>query len=205
MGIFDNWDGGQSRSDIYDGQGKAKQIIHNGMRTGQDWLNRTHRRSMGYLNPYIQSGLEGSEYYDDLLGLNGWRSRDDAQDMLMRDKAFQGKLGQDQNAMLRAMNARGNSNSGAGALAAERVFQQNYGDVLNRYAGRAQQGYQAASQGAGLATQYGRDSANLQFGGRQQIAQNAITSANAIAGTRGTGMNNLLGIAGLGLKAYNTF
>lgn len=205
MGLFDNFNGGESRTDIYNGQGKAKDTLHRGMRQGQSYLDRGRDRSMGYLNPYIQSGLKGSKFYDRLLGLQGEGARSNAQNLLMSDPAFTAKLGQDQNAMLRAMNATGNSQSGAGALAAERVFQQNYGDILNRYAGRAQQGYQAASQGAGINTQWGRDSANLQFGGRQQIAQNAITSANAIAGTRGTGMNNLLGIAGLGLKAYNTF
>ena len=45
--------------------------------------------------------------------------------------------------------------------------------------------------------QGGADAANLIYGTAQQKAGNRIGMGNAIAGTRNTGMNNLLGLAGL--------
>ena len=201
MGLFSNFFGGDSRRDIRRGQETANNALLAGNETAQGYFDDAFETSQGYLDPYIESGAQGQSMYADLLGINGAASRGTAQNLLMSDPAFRGQLGQDQNAMLRAMNARGMSGSGAGALAAERVFQQNYGNTLNRYAGLGQQGQQAASAGANLATNYGQNSANLQYGTQQQIAGNAITSANAVANTRNTGINNMLGLVGLNQKA----
>ena len=119
----------------------------------------------------------------------------------MSDRAFTGKLGQDQNAMLRQMNARGMSGSGAGALAAERVFQQNYGSHLDRYANRGQQGAQMAQFGAGLASNRGAQLANMRMQGAAGMSNNWTNSQNQIAGTRDAGMNNMLGMVGTGWNA----
>ena len=202
MGLFSNFLGGDTRDDIRNGQAQADGYLTRGRDNAQGYYDRGYEQSQGYLNPYIQSGQQGQQFYDDLLGLNGAGARDERQQFLMSDPANQGKLGQDQNAMLRVMNASGRSNSGAGALAAERVFQQNYSGILDRYSNRGQQGFQAAGMGANMAQQYAGNSANLQYGTAQQQAGNAISASNAIGQTRNTGMNNLLGIAGIGAKLY---
>lgn len=202
MGLFSNFFGGDQRRDIRNGLNESNQILNQGRDDAQGYYDRGYEQAQGYINPYIQSGQQGQQFYDDLLGLNGAGARDERQQFLMSDPAFQGQLGQQQNALLRQMNAMGNSNSGAGALAAERVFQQNYGNTLDRYANRGQQGFQAAGMGANLAQQYAGQSGGLQFGTAQQKAGNTASAYNAIGQTRNTGMNNLLGIAGLATKAY---
>jgi hypothetical protein len=202
MGMFSNFFGGDSRRDIRQGQQQAAGYLTDGRDTAQGYYDQGRDQSQGYLNPYIESGQQGQQFYDDLLGINGAGARDERQQYLMSDPAFQGKLGQDQNAMLRTMNARGSSNSGAGALAAERVFQQNYGNLMDRYNNRGQQGFQAAGTGANLASQYAGNSANLQYGTAQQQAGNAISASNALGATRNTGMNNMLAIAGTAAKVY---
>jgi hypothetical protein len=202
MGFFSNFFGGDSRRDIRDGQAQANQMLTQGRDEAQGRYDTGYEESKGYIDPYIESGQRGSEFYDDLLGLNGDDARDAAQGILESDQGFQGQLGESQNAMLRHMNARGNSNSGAGALAGARVARQGYTQQLGAYGNRAAQGYQAAGAGANLATGYANNSAQLQYGTAQQKAANQISSSNAIGQTRNTGMNNMLGIAGLGLKGY---
>ena len=206
MGFFSNFSGGDSRRDIRNGLGQANGYLTEGRDTAQGYYDRGYETSQGYLDPYIQGGLKGQGAYDDLMGLNGPEARARAQEQYYSSDALtQGKLGQDQNAMLRAMNARGSSNSGAGALAAERVSQQNYGQFLDRYNNRAQQGFGAAQAGGANANQYAGNSANLQYGTAQQMGANAISASNAMSQTRNTGMNNLLGLGGLALQGYGAY
>lgn len=202
MGLFSNFFGGDSRRDIRQGMARANGFLTDGRDAAQGAYDKAYETSQGYLNPYIESGQRGQGAYDDLMGLNGADARAAAQEQYYSSNpAMMGQLGQQQNAMMRAMNARGSSYSGAGALAAERVSQQNYGQFMDRFNNRAQQGFGAAQAGAGNANLYGNNTAQLQYGYGQQRAGNEISASNAISQTRNTGMNNMLGIAGLGLKA----
>jgi hypothetical protein len=47
--------------------------------------------------------------------------------------------------------------------------------------------------------------ANLAAGQGQQLASNRISFGNAMAGTRNTGLNNLMQLAGTAMKGYSTF
>lgn len=205
MGLFSNFSGGDSRRDLRHAVRTSNTLIRDGMERGEGYLNSSYDRSRQDIDPYLESGQRGQQFYDDLLGLNGGDARDSRQDFLMSDRAFSGKLGQDQNAMLRAMNARGMSGSGAGALAAERVFQQNYGNTLNRYANRGQQGAQMAQFGAGMSQQNGAANANLQMQGAGMMSNNQMNAYGNISKTRNAGMNNMLAIAGAGTKMAGLF
>lgn len=205
MSFFSNFFGGKSRRDIWQGQATANAALDQGRDTAQGYFDRGYDQSKEYIDPYIESGQRGQEFYDDLIGLNGPEARAAAQEILESDRGFQGQLGESQNAMLRNMNARGLSGSGAGALAGARVARQGYTQQLGVYGDRAARGFQAAGAGANLASQYANNSAGLQYGTAQQKAANAISSSNAISGTRNTGVNNMLNIAGLGLKGYAAY
>ena len=170
-----------------------------------DEYDQGYGNAQEYLDPYVQSGGAGQEMYANLLGLNGADQRGQAQNLLMSDPAFQGQLGQDQNAMLRAMNAQGRSNSGAGALAAERVFQQNYGTTLNRYAGLGQQGMQAAGQSGALAATLGQQRGDLKWGKGQLQANLKMGGTNASNAAKTGGLNNMLSLAGTATKAFGLF
>jgi hypothetical protein len=108
---------------------------------------------------------------------------------------------------------------------------QDYQNYLNNLFGMQQQGQSAAAQRtqfaqntaanrAGLSTNYGNALAgtyrsqgglnvdrgnalaDLSYGNAQQKANMRTGLANAVAQSRSVGINNLLGVAGLGVKAY---
>lgn len=201
MGLFSNFFGGDAKKYITGSTKKANALLEEGKAAATPLIQGGYDQAIAGMQPYMEGGAAGQTMYDDLLGLNGPEARAAAQELLMSDPAFQGQLGQSQNALLRGMNARGMSGSGAGALAAERVFQQQYGDVLGRYANRGAQGMQAAGATGQFAVGRGQDLGNLEFGTRQMLANNQINKGNALASNANTGMNNLLGVAGLGVKA----
>ena len=111
---------------------------------------------------------------------------------------------------------------------------EDYGNYLNRLQGQQGQGFQAAGQTAGFQanrgnalsgigtgfgdakaniygqraqaqTGYGDATSNLNYGNAQQLAGVRTGLANGVAATRSTGINNLTGLAGLGVQAYTGF
>lgn len=197
MGFFSNLTGGQSRADINAGYKKANKMLDLGYQQSQGYYDQAG----GLFDPYMQQGGKAASMYGDLLGLNGADARTAAQGVLTSDPLFQGQLAQDSNAMLRQLNARGQSAGGLSAIAGQRVLQQNYGNWLDRYNQVGQQGFQASGAKAGVLTGQGDNA----YGFAATKANNRLGQANAIANTRNTGMNNLLGVLGTGLKAYGAF
>lgn len=111
---------------------------------------------------------------------------------------------------------------------------QDYENYLNRLQGQQGQGFQAAGaqagyqanrgnalsdistnaanaragiygQRAGIQTGYGDATSNLNYGNAQQLAGVRTGLANGVAATRSVGVNNLMGLAGLGVQAYTGF
>lgn len=189
------------KSDIKEGYKDYRNYLTRGYNEAQPMFEQGYNQAIEGLDPYTQSGAAGQGMYADLLGINGAEARSAAQNLLMSDPANSGALAMDQNAVARAMNARGQGGSGAAALAAERVFQQGYGNILNRYAGLGQQGLQAAGMSGQFAAQRGQDLGNLAFGTNQLKGNAAMGYGNAMAQSKQAGMNNLLGVAGLGTSA----
>lgn len=195
MGFLSNLTGGDQRADIRKGTKQALGDLATGYGQSQGYYDQ----ASGLFDPYMQQGGQAAQMYADLLGINGADARAAAQGVLTSDPLFQGGLAQDSNALLRSLNARGQGAGGLAALAGQRVLQQNYGNWLDRYNQAGQQGFQAAgAKGNVLAAQgdnaygYGATQANLRMG-----------QANALAGTRNVGANNLLGALGTGLNAYS--
>lgn len=197
MGFLSNLTGGDQRSDIRKGYKQANAFLDEGYGQSQGYYDQ----ASGLFDPYLQQGGNAARMYADLLGLNGADARTSAQGTLTSDPLFQGQLASDSNAMLRQLNARGQSAGGLSALAGQRVLQQNYGNWLDRYNQAGQQGFQAAgAKGNVLAAQ--GDNA---YGFAATRANNALGQANAMASTRNVGMNNLLSAVGTGLNAYSKF
>ena len=105
------------------------------------------------------------------------------------------------NALLRQLNARGQSGGGLANIAAQRVLQQNYGNWLDRYNQAGQQGFQAAGAKSNLLASQGDNA----YGFAATKANNALGRANALASTRNVGINNLMRAVGTGLNAYSKF
>lgn len=153
------------------------------------------------IDPYVTSGGKANTRYNALIGLDGPEARAAAQADLTSDPLFQGGLAQDSNALLKSLNARGQSGGGLAQIAGQRVLQENYGNWLDRYASAGRQGFEAAGASAGIKTQRGDNA----FGYGATKAGTAVQTGNAISATRGQGINNLINAFGTGLKAYNTF
>jgi len=165
---------------------------------GYGQSQQRYDQAFDQFNPYAQQGGAANAMYGNLLGLNGADARDQAQGVITSDPMFQGAMGQQSNALLRQLNARGASGGGQAHLAAQRVLQSNYDNVLNRYAGAGQQGMQAAGAQAGIRTAQGDNA----YGYGATRAGNAINYGNAMASAKGIGVNNLLALGGLATQAY---
>lgn len=197
MGFFSNLTGGKSRSDIRQSTAQANSLIDQGYADSQGYYDT----AAGLYDQYTQQGGKAAGMYADLLGINGADARSAAQGVLTSDPLFQGGLAADSNAMLRHLNARGQSGGGLANIAAQRVLQQNYGSWLDRYNQAGQQGFQATNALAGVRAAQGDNA----YGAAATKAGLAIGQGNALASTRNTGINNLMGAIGTGLKAYATF
>jgi hypothetical protein len=109
---------------------------------------------------------------------------------------MQSILGDQSNALLRQLNARGNTYGGKAALAGARVGRENYEGWLNRLMGQGQQGGQYAGQQASIRSGQG----DLRYGFGATKAGQEINYGNARAENRNTGINNLLNVAGTAAK-----
>lgn len=197
MGFFDSFGGSKQRADIYAANRQANQYLDQGYKQSQGYYDQAGQ----YIDPYVQSGGKANAMYTDLIGLNGPDAQSTAYDTLTSNPIFQGTLGQESNAVLRNLNARGQSGGGLAQIAGQRVFQQTAGDWLNRFRDAGQSGFQAAGTRAGIATGQGDNA----YGYGATKAANRMSLGQSIADTRNAGVNNLIGLLGTGLKAYSTF
>ncbi len=197
MGFFSDFTGASARSDIKKANNTATAALDQGYNTSQGYYDQ----AASSFDPYTSSGAAGEKMYSDLLGLNGDDARSSAQGVITSDPLWSGKLGEDTNAVLKNLNARGMGASGASALAGQRVLLQNYNSVLDRYQGLGQTGLSATGQRAGVLTGQGDNA----YGFGATKANQALQYGNAMAGTRNTGLNNVLAVLGTGAKAYAAY
>jgi hypothetical protein len=197
MSFFSDFTGSSARGDINRAYSTANNALQKGFNASQGFYDQ----AAGSFDPYAATGGAANKAYGDLLGLNGEDARTAAQGVITSDPLWSGKFADDTNNVLKNMNARGMGASGAAALAGQRVLTQDYGNVLDRYANLGAQGLQATGARAGVLTGQGDNAYG--FGATQ--AANAINKGSAIAGTRNTGLNNVLAILGTGAKGVAAF
>lgn len=193
MGLLGSFLGKDQQKDLQ----RAKAASDAALQQGYDSAHGDYTTAEGYYSPYAESGTKANTFYSDALGLNGDAARGTAINTLTSNPLFQGQLGQDSNAMARILNAQGASGGGKAQLAAQRVFQQNAGNWLDRYANQGAQGLQATNAMAGLRAQRG----DLSYGYGATKAGNEINMGNAMAASRNIGINNIMGLGGLALNA----
>lgn len=197
MGFFGSLTGSDQRSDIKKANKIATAALDQGYNTSQGYYDQ----AASSLDPYTTTGTQANQAYADLLGLNGNDARTAAQGVITSDPLWSEKLGEDTNAVLKNLNARGMGASGAAALAGQRVLAQDYGSVLDRYMNLGNQGLTATGQKAGVLTGQGDNA----YGYGATKANNALAYGNAMAGTRNVGLNNILSIIGTGAKAIGAY
>jgi hypothetical protein len=182
------------RKDINAAYGESSAALQEGYDKGYG----DYTTAAGGFDSYIESGAKSQTFRDDLLGLNGPEAQSRAYSTLSSNPLFTGQVAESSNALLRQRNATGGATSGGQlALAGARVLNQTGGEWIDRYTTGGQMGFQAT--GAKSNALIGRGDLSMGYGATR--AGNAINRGNALAQSRNTGVNNLLGVAGLAVNA----
>jgi hypothetical protein len=198
MSFFDNLFGSAQEDTLRQADAEAKRSLNKGFKQ----QNQRYDEAYGLYQPYAEQGREANDFYYNALGLGTPEQQTTALNTLTSNPLFQGQLGQESNALARSLNARGASGGGQAQLAAQRVFQQNAGNWLNRYRDLGGQGLQVTGQQAGIRTAQG-DNAYGHFGNQ---AGRAINTGNAMAQMQTNSANNLMNaFTGLASTAIGGF
>lgn len=206
-GFFDSFFGKSQQRDLAAGNAQAQSYINNYGEQSRAAYQAGADKASAYYQPYAEGGRRGQNAYEDSLGLNGAEGGQNALTMYgnARNPYLQYEQDMAQRGMDRAANARGALNSGGNSLAVARARMglgyQDYSNWQNRLQGLGQQGFQAAGQQANIAQNAGQYAADSYSGQGQQLAGNAINYSNALAASRGIGVNNLMQLGGLAVKA----
>lgn len=208
MAFFDSFFGKSQARDLRASNQQANEALSAGRAGARTEITGGRDRALGVLNPFMQQGQAGSRMYGDALGLNGQQAQQSAFGTYSQNPFLAAQQGESENQltrMFRKYNAQGMGNSGMSRLATARAAQgfeqQNQTDWLNRLSGVGQQGAQFANTAAGLESGIGQYLADLESGYGQQRAANSINYGNALAATRGIGVNNLINLAGTVARA----
>lgn len=193
MSFLGSFFGSTQRKDLAAAQGQANTAIDQGLQQG----TASYRAGQARFDPYAQGGAQGWNALLNATGVNGA----DAQRGFIDNYVDDPTQALSQQAVARQMAARGLTDSGASRLAAARVWQEGYNNNLNRLTQIGQQGQQAA----GSQAQFDQGIGDMEFGTGQLKANNAINYGNALAQSRGIGINNLLNVAGTAARFVNPY
>lgn len=196
-GFFNDLFGKSAQRDL----SRANKQATSALEKGYGQQTQRYDQAAGLYDPYVSEGRAGSQMYNALLGLGGSDAASSAYDTLSGLPAFQGELASGSNAVLRNLNARGMGAGGTSAIAGQRVLQENIGNWLNRYRDAGAQGLQASGQLAD--TRMAQGDAAYGYGATK--AGQAVNFGNALAQSRNTGANNLIGLLGAGGQVLNAF
>lgn len=207
MSFFDSFFGKTQQRDLANANAQATGYINEYGDKSRSAYQAGADKASGYYDPWAASGRRGQNAYDASLGLNGAGGAQSALSIYKtaRNPYFDYESDVAQQGMDRAANARGALNTGTNALAVARARMgmgyQDYNNWQNQLRGVGQQGFQADQARSNIAQQAGQYAADSYSGQGQQFAGNAINYGNALAASRNTGINNLMGIGGMALKA----
>lgn len=177
MGLFSNFFGDDSRDDINAGVAQANKHLSGGLSGFENALN-----------PAIEGTDLAQQQYLASLGLLGEGAEADFARSMQNSPIFQASLDQSAQGIARGAAARGNL-GGGGTLKA--LGEHLSGRFLNEQVGRRQNQLGGlTTQGFGLRNELG----NARFGTGQLRANLATGQGNALAETRSTGLNNLIGM-----------
>lgn len=197
MGFLQDLTGASARKDLK----RAKAASDRELQSGYDEAQPFYNEAFDLFTPYAEQGAEANRLYGAAIGLGSDEERAAAQQRYFSDPAMSAVLGQQSNALLRQLNARGNTYGGKAALAGTRVGLENYENWLNRLSGQGQQGGQYAGQQAAIRSGQG----DMRYSLGTTRAGQESSFGNAMAENRNVGVNNLLNIAATGAKAAAAF
>lgn len=205
MGFFDAFTGKAQAKQIKKSSKEAMGYLDTGAEQARGDITSGADKAYGYLDPYTQYGGQTNALLAAYLGAAGPEAQQQAFANFQNDPGYQAQFNAGVNALDRSATARGGLYSGAAMKGLQEFGQQfqrqAFNDRINQLSGFAGQGLQAAGAGANIASNTGNTLGNLSFGLGQQKASNAINRGNALAQASGIGINNLMQLGGLALKA----
>jgi hypothetical protein len=199
MSVLGSFTGSDQKGDLQNAKRQSDAALAQGYNTATG----DYTQARGYFDPYAQTGNAANAMYANATGVNGQAAYNQAaQNFTTGDPFRQSNEDFANQQLLKTFNARGSAYGGNAMLAAARGSLErgstDWNNWLNRLQGQSQQGFQTAGAQAGITT--GMGNLATDYGNTQ--ATNDINFGNAMASNRNTLTNNLLGVAGLGLKAF---
>lgn len=184
---------------------KADKLYRRGLTTAVNQarpvFEEGYGAAMDQYQPLADQGQQYNALLADLYGVNGQDAQSAAQEMYMNDPMRQGQLSMAIRGVDRGANASGLYGSGRMALAGERAAQGLYNDWMQGFGNQAARGAGYVGNRAMLDIDQGNTIGNMLYGTEAAKAQSRAGSAQAVGQAKGMFANNLLGVAGLGVKA----
>jgi hypothetical protein len=209
MGFWDDFTGKSQQKDLTAANKTSEAALKQGYTQGQGYYNRAYDE----FAPVAQIGTDqygrgrgDTDVYRQAIGLGTPEEQAAAQDRYFNDPAYSRMMQPQFNAMMRYQNARGHAGDAKGALAGARVANEGYQGWLDR---TRDVGQNAMQTGTGAVTNAATGRSNVRAGQGEMAygygatrAGNAQQFGNAMAASRSTLSNNLLGLAGVAANAY---
>lgn len=174
--------------------GQARSDVNTGYRNALSSLASGTNQAAGAYQPYSETGQNANALYGNALGLNGQAAQQTFMQNYQADPFRDANADFANEALMRTLNARGMSGSGAAAAAIAqeslRRGSEDYNNYLNRLSGLQSQGQQTAGSLANLYANQGQH-------GAQYGMQAGSDLANIQGNRAATGYNYGLGQAGL--------
>ncbi len=198
MSFFGSFFGSDQKKDVTAAYNRATPLLNEG-------IERARTATTGAIDrvePWAAGGRDANAMYANAIGLNGRPAQQGVVDNFMIDPFRQQNEDLANENLARQFNGRGPGlNSGAFALATARGNLErgshDWNTWLDRIHGVSTEGLGAATTQAGLGGQLGA----IEMEGGNARAANEINYGNAMAATRGIGINNLLGLGGTLVRA----
>jgi hypothetical protein len=201
MSLWDAFTGKSQRQDLTTANSIANRQIQEGLgaytNTSKEYLDK----SLGFLQPGIDSGNATLKLLGDILGVNGREAQSSYFSGFQNDPGFMAAQDAGIQALDRSAAARGLSRSGGQTRSLFDFGQRNMLDAYNSRIGSLfglmQPGMASANTAAGITSNTGQGIADAQFGTGQLLANQATNFGNAMAQSRSLPINNILGFGNM--------
>lgn len=207
MGFFSNFGGSDSRRDLRNGANAFIDETNQGRGRALGAINTGESTALDFLQGGREGGLAALSQLMNAVGVNGVPAQQQFHDDFQDDPGFNAELDARLDAVGRSASSRGLSFSGRtlSALADEgQQFRRSaFNDRLDRLSGLSSLGQQAAGQSAGIVTNNANQRAGIELNTGQALGNNQLNLASGLSSTRSAGLNNAIGLAGLGTKALS--
>jgi hypothetical protein len=208
MGFFDDFMGYSQRDDLQNASQSANSYLDRGLTSFTDISKEYADKALGQfsaLDPYINAGNDSLSLLRNALGLNGQDAGKSFFQNLMQDPAFIAQRDAGVDAADASAASRGMLRSGGQQRDLFSFGNRFFGDFANNRMGQLTglfntgAGINTSATGAkaGLLSGLGDNLANAELGTNQLKASGATGLGNAMAQSRSTGINNLLGVGNM--------